>query len=153
MIDGLALAAEAGLRDVVAAFIPAHHDTTKITYLLDKAKKTDGGQARNPEDFTYPGPRPRSMETAISMIADSVEAALRVLEDLTPQKIEEVIDHIVRNKLSAGQLDEAPMTLQQVEQVKQEFVRIISGMYHNRIDYPESSGGITADWQPAAQKA
>src|SRR5256885_14493175 len=83
------------------------------------------------------------------MLADSVEAALRVLEDLTPQKIEEVINHIVRTKLNAGQLDEAPMTLQQIEQVKQEFVRIISGMYHNRIDYPESSGGITAGRQPA----
>jgi hypothetical protein len=87
------------------------------------------------------------------MIADSVEAALRVIDELTPQKIEEVIDHIVRTKLSAGQLDEAPMTLQQMEQVKQEFVRIIAGMYHNRIDYPESSGGITATWQPAAHKA
>src|SRR6185503_6928724 len=102
--DGLALAAEADLPDSVAAFIPEHvaaflpehHGTTEITYCLDKAKKTDGGQARNPEDFTYPGPKPRSPETAISMIADSVEAALRVLEDLTPQKIEEAIDHIVR---------------------------------------------------------
>ena len=85
------------------------------------------------------------------MLADSVEAALRVLEDLTPQKIEEVISHIVRTKLNAGQLDDAPMTLRQVEQVKQDFVRIITGMYHNRIDYPESSGGLTAQWQPAAK--
>jgi len=72
------------------------------------------------------------------MLADSVEAALRVLDDLTPQKIEEVINHIVRTKLNAGQLDEAPMTLRQIDQVKQEFVRIISGMYHNRMRYPES---------------
>jgi len=64
---------------------------------------------------------------------------------------EEVINHIVRTKISQGQLDEAPMTLQQLEQVKQEFVRIITGMYHNRIEYPESSGGITATWQPAAK--
>jgi membrane-associated HD superfamily phosphohydrolase len=85
------------------------------------------------------------------MLADSVEAALRVLEDLTPTKIEEVINHIVRTKISQGQLNEAPMTLQQLEQVKQEFVRIITGMYHNRIEYPESSGGITATWQPAAK--
>ncbi|HEV8265961.1 MAG TPA: HDIG domain-containing protein [Gemmatimonadales bacterium] len=146
--DGLALAVEAGLPDAVAAFIPEHHGTTEITYFLDKAKKTDGGQPINHDDFVYPGPRPRSMETAIAMIADSVEAALRVLEDLTPLKIEEAIDHIVRTKLNAGQLDEAPMTLQQIEQVKAEFVRVLSGMYHNRIDYPESSGGIGAAWQP-----
>ncbi len=150
--DGLALAAEANLPDSVAAFIPEHHGTTEITYFLDKAKKSDGGQARNPEDFTYPGPKPRSMETAISMIADSVEAALRVLEDLTPQKIEEAIDHIVRTKVNAGQLDEAPLTLQQIEQVKAAFVIVLSGMYHNRIDYPESSGGIGADWQPATAR-
>jgi putative nucleotidyltransferase with HDIG domain len=150
--DGLALAAEAQLPDSVAAFIPEHHGTTEITYFLDKAKKTDGGQPRNPEDFTYPGPRPRSMETAIAMIADSVEAALRVLDDLTPQKIEEAIDHIVRTKVNAGQLDEAPLTLQQIEQVKQAFLVVLSGMYHNRIDYPESSGGIGATWQPATAR-
>ena len=148
--DGLALATEADLPDSVSAFIPEHHGTTEITYFLDKAKKADGGQARNPDDFRYPGPKPRSMETAISMIADSVEAALRVLEDLTPQKIEEAIDHIVRTKVNAGQLDEAPLTLQQIEQVKAAFLIVLSGMYHNRIDYPESSGGIGAAWQPTA---
>jgi putative nucleotidyltransferase with HDIG domain len=150
--DGLALAAEAQVPDSVSAFIPEHHGTTEITYFLDKAKKSDGGQARNVEDFTYPGPKPRSMETAIAMIADSVEAALRVLEDLTPQKIEEAIDHIVRTKVNAGQLDEAPLTLHQIEQVKQAFLVVLSGMYHNRIDYPESSGGISATWHPAAAR-
>src|SRR5207245_3390764 len=148
--DGLALAREAGLPDAVAAFIPEHHGTTEITYFLDRAKKS-GGATPQPGDYVYPGPKPHSAETAITMLADSVEAALRVLEDLTPQKIEDVITHIVRNKLNAGQLDEAPMTLRQVDQAKQEFVRIITGMYHNRIDYPESSGGITATWQPAAR--
>ncbi len=151
--DGLALAAEADLPDAVAAFIPEHHGTTEITYFLDKAKKIDGNQTRNIEDFTYPGPKPRSMETAISMIADSVEAALRVLEDLTPQKIEEAIHHIVRTKVNAGQLDQAPLTLQQIEQVKQAFLVVLSGMYHNRIDYPESSGGISAAWQPPPETA
>ncbi|HXM37400.1 MAG TPA: HDIG domain-containing protein [Gemmatimonadales bacterium] len=149
VVDGLALAAEADLPDSVAAFIPEHHGTTEITYFLDKAKKSDGGQSRNPDDFAYPGPKPRSMETAIAMIADSVEAALRVLDDLTPQKIEEAINHIVRTKVGAGQLNEAPLTLHQIEQVKAAFLIVLSGMYHNRIDYPESSGGIGAAWQPA----
>src|SRR5919204_2750006 len=78
--DGLALAAEAQVPDSVSAFIPEHHGTTEITYFLDKAKKADGGQPLRHDDFMYPGPKPRSMETAIAMIADSVEAALRVLE-------------------------------------------------------------------------
>ena len=149
--DGIVLAREARLPEAVAAFIPEHHGTTEITYFLDRAKKTGDGKSPNPSDFAYPGPKPHSKETAITMLADSVEAALRVLEDLTPQKIDDVISHIVRTKLNAGQLDEAPMTLQQIDQVKQEFVRIITGMYHNRIDYPESSGGITATWQPTAR--
>ena len=147
----LGLAAEARLPDAVAAFIPEHHGTSEITYFLDRAKKSGDGGTPQPSDYTYPGPRPRSKETAIAMLADSVEAALRVLEELTPHKIAEVISHIVRNKLNQGQLDEAPMTLQQLEEAKAEFVRIITGMYHNRIDYPESSGGITATWQPAAK--
>ena len=149
--DGLGLAREARLPEAVTAFIPEHHGTTEITYFLDRAKKSGDGGSAKPGDYAYPGPKPHSAETAITMLADSVEAALRVLEDLTPKKIEEVINHIVRTKLNAGQLDEAPMTLRQIDQVKQEFVRIISGMYHNRIDYPESSGGITATWQPAAK--
>ena len=148
--DGLALAEEAGLPAVVAAFIPEHHGTSEITYFYDRAKKQADGAARR-EDYRYPGPRPRSVETAVAMLADSVEAALRVLDDLTPQKIEEAINHITRTKLSSGQLDEAPLTLQQIDVVKAEFIRVLSGMYHNRIDYPESSGGISKDWQPAPQ--
>jgi putative nucleotidyltransferase with HDIG domain len=149
--DGLALAREAGLPDAVAAFIPEHHGTTEITYFLDRAKKSGDGGPAHPGDYVYPGPKPHSAETAITMLADSVEAALRVLEDLTPKKIEEAVNHIVRNKLNAGQLDEAPMTLRQVDEAKREFLRIITSMYHNRIDYPESSGGITATWQPATK--
>ena len=149
--DGLALAAEVALPDAVAAFIPEHHGTMEITYFLDRAKKLEAGPAPRPVDFAYPGPKPRSVETAVTMLADSVEAALRVLEDLTPAKIEEAINHIVRTKLNQGQLDDAPITLRQINQVKAEFVRSIAGMYHNRIDYPESSGGISASWQPTAK--
>jgi len=81
---------------------------------------------------------------------------LRVLDELTPDRIGEVIDHIARHKLQSGQLDEAPMTLQQLDDVKAEFVRVLSGMYHNRIDYPEDRGGISAGWhgsQPSAPAA
>ena len=148
--DGLALAEEARLPASVAAFIPEHHGTTEITYFLDRAKKSGIGPAR-PIDYTYPGPKPRSIETAITMLADSVEASLRVLEDLTPRKIEDAIEHIVRTKINQGQLDDAPITLAQINLVKAEFVRSISAMHHSRIDYPESSGGISATWQPAAK--
>jgi hypothetical protein len=144
--DGIRLAEEARLPAVVRAFIPEHHGTAEITYFLDRARRQGEAGARG-GTYRYPGPRPRSVETAIAMLADSVEASLRVLEDLTPERIAEAIDHIVRTKLASGQLDEAPITLQQIELVKEEFQRTLTGMYHNRIDYPESGGGISSSWQ------
>jgi hypothetical protein len=75
-----------------------------------------------------------------------VEAAARVIADPTPQKMREVIDHIVRQRIEQGQLREAPLTLRQLEQVKVEFVRVLSGMYHSRVDYPASGGGVTAEF-------
>jgi cyclic-di-AMP phosphodiesterase PgpH len=150
--EGLRLAREAGLPEIVTAFIPEHHGTTEIAYFYDRAKK-QGDKAVHREDFRYPGPRPRSVETAITMLADSVEASLRVLEGLTPTKLEAAIEQIIKGRLSAGELDEAPLTLQQLDQVRAEFVRVLTGMYHSRIDYPEASGGITKTWQPARPAA
>jgi putative nucleotidyltransferase with HDIG domain len=152
VVDGVRLAQEARLPEIITAFIPEHHGTSEINYFLDKAKKSRDGVV-NPADFRYPGPRPRSIETAIAMLADSIEASLRVLDDLTPDRIEGVIEHIAKNKLAAGQLDEAPITLQQLDEVKAEFVRVLSGMYHNRIDYPEDRGGISAGWQGSQPSA
>lgn len=149
--EGLRLAREAGLPVVVAAFIPEHHGTAEIAYFYDRAKKQGGAVRR--DDFRYPGPRPRSVETAVAMLADSVEASLRVLDTLTPVKLEAAIEQIVKSRLSSGQLDEAPLTLRQLDLVRVEFVRVLTGMYHNRIDYPESSGGITKAWQPARPAA
>ena len=146
--EGLELASEFRLPKAVAAFIPEHHGTAQISYFLEKAKERDGGAAPNPADFQYPGPLPRSAETAICMLADGVEAATRVVADPTPQKIRDVVDHIVRQRVDSGQLRDAPLTLRQLEQIKGEFVRVLSGMYHNRVDYPASSGGITAEFAP-----
>jgi hypothetical protein len=75
------------------------------------------------------------------------------LDAPTPSKLEAAIDQIVRTRLSSGQLDEAPLTLRQVDEVRVEFVRVLTGMYHNRIGYPEASGGITKTWQPARPAA
>ena len=150
--EGLRLAREEGLPKAVAAFIPEHHGTSEITYFYDRAQK-QGEAGVKREDFRYPGPRPRSVETAVAMLADSVEASLRVIEALTPAKLEAAIDQIVKNRLASGQLDEAPLTLRQVDQVRAEFVRVLTSMYHNRIDYPESSGGLTKSFQPAQPAA
>lgn len=145
--DGLTLAEEHHLPEVIARFIPEHHGTSPISYFLDRARDLNPTSSLREEDFHYPGPLPQSAETAVAMLADSVEAALRVLDEPTPEKIEDAIDHLVRNRIEAGQLREAPLTLRQVDIVQREFVRVLSGMYHNRVEYPEDAGGLTADWE------
>ncbi|HXY31882.1 MAG TPA: HDIG domain-containing protein [Gemmatimonadaceae bacterium] len=143
--EGLALASEHHLPAAITAFIPEHHGTGQITYFLERAKERDG-LPRNAEIFAYPGPIPQTAETAICMLADGVEASVRVLADPTPGKIREVIDHIVRQRIEQGQLANAPLTLQQLDVVKDQFARVLAGMYHNRIDYPAASGGVTSEF-------
>jgi hypothetical protein len=144
VLEGLDLAEEYKLPRGIMQFIREHHGTGPIAYFLEKAKERDGVPA-NTAEFAYPGPSPRSIETAVVMLADGVEAAVRVLHDPTPQKIREVIDRIVRQRIDQGQLRESPITLTQLETVKEQ-VRALSGMYHSRIDYPAATGGITAEF-------
>ena len=144
--EGMELAAEYHLPAAISAFIPEHHGTSPIAYFLEKARERDGAMATNPTEFAYPGPVPQSAETAICMLADGVEASVRVLQDATPQRIREVIDHIVRQRMEQGQLRDAPLTLRQLEIVKEQFARVLTGMYHSRIDYPASSGGVSSEF-------
>jgi len=144
--EGLDLAEEHRLPAVIAAFIPEHHGTTPITYFYEKAKERDGASGLNPADFAYPGPAPQTAETAICMLADAVEASVRVLSEPTPAKIREVIDHVVRQRMDQGQLRAAPLTLAQVETIKDSFARTLMAMHHARIEYPASAGGVSAEF-------
>ncbi len=146
VIEGMELADEHRLPPSITAFIPEHHGTAEITYFLERARENGEVPEENLHLFAYPGPKPQSVETAVCMLADGVEAALRVIDDPSPQKLRTAIDHVVNQRIQAGQLDEAPLTLAQLETVKETFVHTLSGMYHNRIDYPEEAGGISADW-------
>ena len=145
--DGLALAEAAGLPEIVKAFIPEHHGTTYITYFLSRARGIDPDGRVDPADFRYPGPRPQSAETAVAMLADSAEAAIRVLGNPTPDAVRNAIEHLVQQKLGSGQLDDAPLTLRDLDRIKREFARVMSGTYHKRIGYPRASGGITPEFQ------
>jgi putative nucleotidyltransferase with HDIG domain len=137
--EGLALASQHKVPRSIRAFITEHHGTGPISYFLEKARERDAGVSGQGE-FSYPGPRPQSIETAICMLADGVEAATRVLPDPTPARIREVIETIVRSRIEQGQLRDAPITLQQLEVVKDEFVRVLSAMRHSRIEYPGPDG-------------
>lgn len=145
--DGLALAQEHHLPEVIKRFIPEHHGTAPVGYFLERAREEKSSGSVREEDFRYSGPLPQSAETAVALLADSAEAALRVLDDPTPERIQDAIEHLVRGRIEAGQLQDAPLTLRQIEIVREEFVRLLTGMYHNRVEYPEDAGGITADWE------
>jgi putative nucleotidyltransferase with HDIG domain len=134
--DGLELAEEARLPDTVKAFITEHHGTQKIGFFWDRALELDPGTEPSSKDFRYSGPMPQSRETAIVLLADSVESAARVIQDPTPEGIEELVDRIVGYKISEGQLDEAPLTMREIDNIKRQFVKVLTSMYHHRLDYP-----------------
>ncbi len=136
--EGYKLARESKVPKVIANFILEHHGTQRIGFFWDRAVEEYGEETLDPEDYRYPGPRPRSKETAIAMLADSVESATRAMQDPSPERIRGLIDSIVDAKISHGQLDDAPLTLREVTRIKSQFVKVLSGVYHHRIDYPET---------------
>lgn len=146
--EGLRMAREARLPRAIRAFIREHHGTMPISYFLEKARcDCDEGEEPRTDDFRYPGPKPRSVETAVLMLADGVESAVRTLADPTAERIRSTVEGIVRARLESGQLDEAPLTLRDLDRVRSEFVRVLTGIYHHRIDYPEEA----SDPDPAGE--
>ncbi len=145
--DGLRLAGEHRLPDVLKAFIPEHHGTSPIAYFLDRAQEEEPAAAAREELFRYPGPLPRSAETAVALLGDAVEAALRVLDEPTPETVSDAIDHLIASRVESGQLKDSPLTLAEIETIKREFARVFGAMAHDRVEYPEETGGITADWE------
>jgi hypothetical protein len=135
--EGMRLAREAKVPDVVVAFIPEHHGTQRIGFFYEKAREEADGDL-DPTRFTYPGPRPQSKETAIAMLADSCESATRAMHEPTPERVRELIEAVVAAKVADRQLDESPLTLSEVARVKEQFVKILGGVVHRRIEYPET---------------
>ncbi|UCC48032.1 MAG: HDIG domain-containing protein [Gemmatimonadota bacterium] len=148
--DGLELADGAGLPGVVKAFITEHHGTQRIGFFWEKAQELDPDADLDLSDFRYPGPKPQSKETAIALLADSVESAARVLHDPTPTSIAEMVDRIVGFKMSEGQLDQAPLTLREVSLIKGQFAKVLTSMYHHRLDYPLQNQQAPKAEEPAA---
>ena len=136
--EGLKLARAAKVPEVVAGFIPEHHGTQRIGFFYEKATEVYGEENVDPEDYAYPGPKPQSKETAIAMLADSVESATRALQDPTLERIRDLIHSIVAAKMREGQLDESPITLREINQIEDQFARVLSSLYHHRIDYPQT---------------
>ncbi|WP_324717554.1 HDIG domain-containing protein [Carboxydochorda subterranea] len=135
--DGVELARQAGLPEGVVDFIRTHHGTDLVRYFYMKAVQAEGAEKVNERDYRYPGPKPHTKETAIVMLADSVEASARSLTRPTPGRIEGLVRKVIRERLLDGQLDESTLTLQELNDIGSAFVKILTGIYHARIEYPE----------------
>ncbi|MCS7193077.1 MAG: HDIG domain-containing protein [Armatimonadetes bacterium] len=132
--NGEDLARQHGLPEPIINIIREHHGTSLMTFFWQKAR--DKGQIVD-YDFRYEGPKPRSKESAIVMLADTVEAAIKALPNPNPAEIEEVIEKVIRSKLEDGQLEEAPLNFNELMQIKKAFLETSKSIFHRRIEYPE----------------
>lgn len=146
--EGIELARQNKLPQEIINFIPMHHGTATITFFYEKAKKLYGEEKVNIDDYKYPGPKPNSKETAIVMLADGCESAVRSITEPDAQKVENMINNIFASRLKEGQLDNAPITFRDVTKMKEAFLSILISQHHKRIKYPkqeEAEKGITTE--------
>ena len=133
--DGLELAKDAHLPQVINNFIAQHHGTSLVSYFYNEALKEEGAENVNEEQFRYPGPKPNTKETAILMIADAVESAVRAAKNPSNEKIDAIIEKIIKERLNDGQLSDSPLTLKDLKTIGETFSRMLRGMHHKRIKY------------------
>ncbi len=133
--DGLEYAKEYGLPETIVGFIPQHHGTSLITFFYHQAKER--GENADEGTFRYEGPRPQTREAAIVMLADAAEGAARSMGRPTPDRIEQVVRRIIRERLEDGQLDECDLTFRDLDVIATTFVRMLASMFHPRVEYPD----------------
>jgi putative nucleotidyltransferase with HDIG domain len=148
--DGLDLAKKYRLPAQVQAFIPEHHGKMEANYQYQAAVEAAGGDASKVDRkaFAYPGPRPRSKETALLMLADGVEAKARAEAPKDDGEIEALVNWVIQNRLTNGQLDRTNLTLKDLDTIRRSFVSTLRGIYHPRIRYPEQDAPSDSDQTP-----
>ena len=121
----------------VANIILQHHGDTPVMFFYHKALQMSNGSPVDMNEFRYEGPRPDSREAAIVMLADTIEAAVRSMQDPTPKAINQFIERLIRGKLEDGQLSNSPITLRDIDEICKAFTGVLMGVFHERIEYPE----------------
>ena len=135
--DGLDLADYYGLPQAIKDFITEHHGTSAVEYFYQEAlARSDDDTKVTRDTFRYPGPRPRSKETAIVMLADSVEAALRSMDDPSSPRLRSMVHEVVMKKLTDGQLDDCLLTLRELHRLEEAFFQVAVGIFHKRPTLP-----------------
>jgi putative nucleotidyltransferase with HDIG domain len=141
--EGIELARRFRIPTEVAEGIVTHHGDGIMRYFYEKARRTEGDEAVDPADFRHVGHKPRSRETALVMLADSLEAACRAVfqeEEPTTEAIEKVVNRVVDEKVNDGQLSECSLTLYELTRARRSFLEALVGHYHQRIQYPNFPG-------------
>jgi putative nucleotidyltransferase with HDIG domain len=156
--DGVDLARKHRLGKAIISIIQQHHGSSSISYFYHKARTQAGKpQQVKIQDYRYPGPRPQTREAGLVLLADQVEAASKALTDPTPARIQGLVQKIIYNVFSDGQLDECPLTLKDLHSIAKSFNKILSGIFHQRIHYPSPFEKKRAhedlDKQPAKKNA
>ncbi|MGF7185495.1 hypothetical protein GGQ84_001584 [Desulfitispora alkaliphila] len=136
--DGVELAKEHQLPKVIVDLIHQHHGKSILGFFYHKATEENKGDTVQEKDFRYEAPRPETKEAALVMLADSVEAAVRSMQNPTPGRVEGLVRKIIKDKLNDGQLDKCNLTLKDLDVISAEFVKVLGGIFHSRIEYPET---------------
>lgn len=134
--NGMKISLENGLPEMVVDLIPQHHGTHLVEYFYHKAGKNNGAGNLREENFRYPGPKPQSVEAAILMIVDAVEAASRAINEPTREKIDGLVRMITEKRIAEGQFDECDISVRDLYKVRQAIIKALEGSFHSRVAYP-----------------
>jgi putative nucleotidyltransferase with HDIG domain len=147
--DGAEMAMQHNLGKPIVDGILQHHGTTLISYFYNKAREEADEEIEHIDesDFRYPGPKPQFREAALVMLADSIEAAARAIEDPTSARLTNLVKNIIQSKFLDGQLEECNLTLRDLSLIEEAFKRSLLSIYHQRIDYPNTNYGVTANYE------
>src|SRR5262249_5904276 len=153
--DGVAMAKEYGLPTKILLFIEQHHGTTLVEYFYHAA--CNSGDADGPKisehQFRYPGPKPKSKEIAIVMLADAVESASRTMAEPTSARIDSLVHDLAMKRLLDGQFDECDLTMRDLERIERALAKTLQSFYHGRIPYPSNRPAVISDQTSSARSA
>ncbi len=150
-IDGMKLGTEYKLPEAIKAFMPEHHGTLICGYFYAQALKQEGKDSVTKAQFRYAGPKPQTRETAIVMLADAAESAVRALNSPTPNQVDSLLEVIFKQRIEDGQFDECPITLQEILRIKKSFTRGLSAIHHQRVNYAEKISQVRHGTSPLTQ--
>jgi putative nucleotidyltransferase with HDIG domain len=139
--DGVEMARQHGMPQQIIDMIPQHHGTKMIGFFYELAKKSNDPHLEklSESDFRYPGPKPQTQEAGILLLSDGVEASVRALKEKTPTRIQQTVESIINKSFVESQLDECDLTLKDLTDIANAFTHILTGIYHQRIEYPKQS--------------